>query len=79
MNTQNRIAAAIVTLMLAVAGQAHAAKEAAAADAPAAAKAPTSQQSKMGTCNKEAREQALKGDERKQFMRECLSSKKAAK
>ena len=79
MNTQNRIVAAIVTLMLAVAGQAQAAKDAAVADAPAAAKAPTSQQSKMGTCNKEAREQALKGDERKQFMRECLSSKKAAK
>jgi hypothetical protein len=79
MNTKNRIAATIATLMLAVAGQAQAAKDAAAADAPAAAKAPTAQQSKMATCNKEAREQTLKGDERKQFMRECLSSKKAAK
>jgi hypothetical protein len=79
MNTKNRIAATIATLMLALAGHAQAAKEAAAADAPAAAKAPTAQQSKMATCNKEAREQTLKGDERKKFMSECLSSKKAAK
>ena len=79
MNTKNRIAATIATLMLALAGHAQAAKEAAAADAPADAKAPTAQQSKMATCNKEAREQTLKGDERKKFMSECLSSKKAAK
>lgn len=42
-------------------GQAHA------ADAPA----PTAQQSKMGTCNKDA--EGKKGDERKAFMKECLS------
>jgi hypothetical protein len=35
----------------------------------------TAQQSKMGTCNKEAGEK--KGDERKAFMKECLSAKKA--
>ena len=77
MFTTKPIAATLLTLLLAV-GTAHAAKDAAAADA-SAAKAPTGQQSKMATCNKEAREQTLKGAERKSFMRECLSSKKAAK
>jgi len=41
-----------------------------------AADAPTAQQSKMGTCNKEAGDK--KGDERKAFMKECLSAKPAA-
>ncbi len=41
---------------------------------PAPAKAPTAQQSKMGTCNKDAGEK--KGDERKAFMKECLSAAK---
>ena len=41
-----------------------------------AADAPTTQQSKMGTCNKEAGDK--KGDERKAFMKECLSAKPAA-
>ncbi|MGE5027557.1 MAG: PsiF family protein [Betaproteobacteria bacterium] len=43
--------------------------------APAIAKdekALTAQQSKMGSCNKEAGAKALKGDERKKFMSECL-------
>ena len=35
------------------------------------AKAPTEQQTKMGTCNKEAT--GKKGDERKDFMKTCLS------
>jgi hypothetical protein len=39
-----------------------------------AADAPTAQQSKMGTCNKEA--VGKKGDERKAFMKSCLSAKK---
>jgi hypothetical protein len=39
-----------------------------------AADAPTAQQSKMGSCNKEA--VGKKGDERKAFMKECLSAKK---
>lgn len=39
------------------------------------AKAPTNQQSKMATCNKDAGD--MKGDERKAFMKECLSAKKA--
>ena len=36
--------------------------------------AKTAQQSKMGTCNKDA--EGKKGDERKAFMKECLSAKK---
>ena len=44
--------------------------------AQAADKAPTAQQSKMGTCNTEAGDK--KGDERKAFMKECLSAKPAA-
>ena len=43
-----------------------------AADAP-----PTAQQSKMGSCNKDAADK--KGDERKAFMKECLSAKADAK
>lgn len=34
---------------------------------------PTAQQTRMATCNKEAAEK--KGDERKAFMKECLSAK----
>jgi hypothetical protein len=41
-----------------------------------AADAPAKQQSKMATCNKEAGDK--KGDERKAFMKECLSAKPAA-
>ena len=48
-----------------------------AADAPAAAasaaKAPTAQQNKMGMCNTEATGKT--GDERKAFMKNCLSAK----
>lgn len=35
--------------------------------------AKTKQQTKMGTCNKDA--EGKKGDERKAFMKECLSAK----
>ena len=38
--------------------------------------APNMQQSKMGACNKDAGEK--KGDERKAFMKTCLSAKKAS-
>lgn len=41
-------------------------------------KAPTAQQSKMATCNKEAGEKTLKGDERKKFMSDCLKANPAA-
>lgn len=47
-----------------------------AADASPAPAAKTTQQTKMGTCNKEAT--GKKGDERKAFMKECLSAKPAA-
>ncbi|MFG6457264.1 PsiF family protein [Roseateles sp. BYS96W] len=36
-------------------------------------KAPSAQQSKMSSCNKDAADK--KGDERKAFMKECLSAK----
>ncbi len=42
------------------------------------ASAATDQQSKMGTCNAEAKTKDLKGDERKKFMSECLSAKPPA-
>ncbi|MES2717643.1 MAG: PsiF family protein [Pseudomonadota bacterium] len=44
--------------------------------AQAADKEPTAQQSKMTTCNKEAGDK--KGDERKAFMKNCLSAKPVA-
>ncbi len=47
-----------------------------AASAAYAADAPTAQQSKMKTCNADAA--GKKGDERKAFMKECLSAKPAA-
>lgn len=47
-------------------GVAHAADE----------KAPTAQQGKMKACNMEAKDK--KGDERKAFMKDCLSAKPAA-
>lgn len=53
--------------------------EAAKTAAPAAAhegKKLSPQQEKMVTCNKDAKTKALKGDDRKKFMKECLSTKK---
>ena len=38
----------------------------------------TAQQEKMKTCNADAKTQGLKGDERKAFMKNCLSKKPAA-
>ena len=40
-------------------------------------KAPTAQQSKMKTCNVDAKTKELKGDERKAFMKDCLGAKSA--
>lgn len=37
---------------------------------------PATQQDKMKACNADAEKKALKGDERKKFMSECLSAKK---
>ena len=39
------------------------------------AKAPATQQSKMATCNADEKAKTLKGDERKAFMKTCLSNK----
>ncbi|QNP50299.1 PsiF family protein [Diaphorobacter aerolatus] len=44
---------------------------------PAAAKEPTAQQQKMATCNTDAGAKDLKGDDRKAFMKSCLSNKPA--
>ncbi len=41
-----------------------------------AALAQTPQQEKMKACNADAAKQELKGDERKKFMKGCLSAKK---
>ncbi len=38
----------------------------------------TAQQNRMADCNKQAGEKNLKGDERKKFMSECLSSAKVS-
>ena len=50
------------------------------APAAAAASAPgmTKQQTKMGDCNKDAKEKNLKGDERKAFMSTCLKGQSDA-
>jgi hypothetical protein len=48
---------------------------AALAGVSASAKEPTAQQGKMASCNKDAGDK--KGDERKAFMKECLSAKPA--
>jgi len=68
---QSLIAACVASLGL-LAAPAWAAD--AKASAPAA-KASTAQQNKMGECNKQAGDK--KGDERKAFMKTCLSAKPA--
>lgn len=45
-------------------------------DAPAKEKTP--QQNRMAQCNQDARTKELKGDERKAFMKQCLSNKPMA-
>ena len=65
----HRLLVLSAALALACAGPAFA------APAAAASGAMTKQQSKMGECNKEAGDK--KGDERKAFMKTCLSNKPA--
>ena len=48
------------------------------AHAADAAAAPSTQQNKMKSCNADPKAKELKGDERKAFMKECLSAKPAA-
>ena len=69
------IAALGFALVSGVAFAADPVKPAPSASAPAAEK--TAQQSKMATCNKEA--EGKKGDERKAFMKDCLSANKQEK
>ncbi len=58
-----------------LAGKATAASEAGKpAEAPAGEKKLTAQQMKMRECNSQAK--GMKGEERKKFMKECLSKKK---
>lgn len=45
------------------------------ADPSTDAKAPTASQERMKACNSQAGTQALKGDDRKAFMKDCLSNK----
>lgn len=44
----------------------------------AAEKTLTPQQQRMATCNQQAKEKTLKGDERKSYMSECLKGNKAS-
>jgi hypothetical protein len=70
-NLRSVLALAAAALSLSI--QAAPAKE---ASATAAAPGMTQQQSKMATCNTEAADK--KGDERKTFMKQCLSAKPAS-
>ena len=55
------------------------ASQAAPAATPVAASHPgTPQRAKMKACNADARTKALHGDERRAFMKQCLSGKSAA-
>lgn len=69
--------ALIVSMTLAcglVAGSALAADDAKKTPSPAQ----QAQQERMKSCNQEAKDKALKGDERKSFMSDCLSGKTAS-
>lgn len=69
-----QLTAVVASLVLCIgAAQASSHKEGPAM-AASGAKAPTAQQNKMGECNKDAGDK--KGDERKAFMKTCLSAKK---
>ncbi|HOX67723.1 MAG: PsiF repeat protein [Rhizobacter sp.] len=67
---------ALIVCTAALSGTAYANSHKEAPEMAAAASAPEmgKQQSKMTTCNKDAGE--MKGDERKAFMKKCLSAKK---
>ncbi len=68
--------AALAASTLLCIGAAQASSHKGAPDMAASGAKPTAQQSKMGDCNKEAGDK--KGDERKAFMKTCLSAKKPA-
>jgi hypothetical protein len=62
-------------LCLAAFGLSLAAGSAGAADDAKPSEAKTAQQSRMKSCNADAKAKSLKGDERKAFMGECLKKK----
>ena len=66
------IAALVAGLFCMTVAQAEDKKPAEKSAPPAAEKKMSAQQSKMGDCNKEAKEKKLAGDERKKFMSACL-------
>ena len=71
----NKLLSVMVLGLSLCAGGAFAAAHAGAPMAGASpAKAPTEQQSRMKSCNADPKAKALKGDERKKFMSECLSA-----
>jgi len=66
------MAALVAGLFCVSVAQAQEKKPADKSAAPAAEKKMSAQHSKMGDCNKEAKEKKLAGDERKKFMSGCL-------
>jgi len=75
----NKLMAALVAGLFCVsAAQAQDKKPAEKSAAPAVEKKVSGQQSKMGDCNKEAKEKNLSGAERKKFMSSCLKGGAAA-
>ena len=73
----NKLMAALVAGLFCVSvAQAQDKKPADKPAAPAAEKM-SAQQSKMGDCNKDAKEKKLAGDERKKFMSHCLKGGEA--
>ena len=72
----NKLLSTLVLGLSLAAGGAFAASHTGAPMAGSSAKAPSEQQTKMGTCNKEAT--GKKGDARKEFMKTCLSGGHAA-
>lgn len=75
----NKLMAALVAGVFCVSvAQAQDKKPAEKAAAPVAEKKMSAQQSRMGDCNKEAKEKKLAGEERKKFMSGCLKGGDAA-
>jgi hypothetical protein len=75
----NKLMAALVASLFCLSvAQAQDKKPAEKPAAPAAEKKVGAQQSKMGDCNKEAKEKKLAGEARKKFMSSCLKGGDAA-
>ncbi len=72
------MAALVASLFCLSVAQAQDKKPAEKPAAPAAEKKMSAQQSKMGDCNKEAKEKKLAGEARKKFMSSCLKGGDAA-